>query len=66
MDSDKLYNLLDKIYTELQSQNKSIDNADCKFDGIDKELQNLNKKIDEVICIKKEMLTILDESKKSF
>lgn len=66
MDSDKLYNFLDKIYTELQSQSKCLDWNDSKLDSIEKELQNLNKKIDDAICIKKEMLTILDESKKSF
>lgn len=59
MDSDKLYNLLCKIYKELQTQSKCLN-------SFEKELQNLNKKIDDAICIKKEMLTILDESKKSF
>lgn len=59
MDSDKLYNFLDKIYTELQSQSKSLD-------SIEKEFKKTNKKINDAICIKKEMLTILNESKKSF
>lgn len=53
MDNDKLYNFLDKIYTELQTHSKNLDNTDCKFDAIEKELKKNNKKIDDAIRIKK-------------
>lgn len=47
MDENKILNLLERIYVELQSHNKGIDGVEDKLNRIEGELKKINVKIDE-------------------
>jgi hypothetical protein len=56
MDENKIFELLEKIYVEVQSHEKRLDNIDDKFNSIDKtfgslenEIRKIGLKIDEEI-----------------
>jgi predicted nucleic acid-binding Zn-ribbon protein len=56
MDENKIFELLEKIYVEVQSHGKRLDNIDDKFNSIDKtfgslenEIRKIGLKIDEEI-----------------